>query len=92
MKLVGISETKRDYLKDSINELATNSKNKNIGDLYIRANKCKKGYQPITPSVTEKKGDLHADFRSILNRWKNYFFPLMNVRVVSDVRQNKIHT
>jgi hypothetical protein len=25
---------KREYLKDKINELATNSKNKNIGDLY----------------------------------------------------------
>jgi hypothetical protein len=25
---------KREYVKDRINELATNSKNKNIGDLY----------------------------------------------------------
>jgi hypothetical protein len=29
---------KRDYLKDNINELATNSKNKNIRDLYIGIN------------------------------------------------------
>jgi hypothetical protein len=29
---------KREYLKDKINELATNSKNKNIGDLYRRIN------------------------------------------------------
>jgi hypothetical protein len=29
---------KREYLKDKINELATNSKNKNIGDLYRKIN------------------------------------------------------
>jgi hypothetical protein len=29
---------KREYLKDKINELATNSKNKNIRDLYRRIN------------------------------------------------------
>jgi hypothetical protein len=31
---------KRKYLKDKINGLAMNSKNKNIGDLYIRINLC----------------------------------------------------
>jgi hypothetical protein len=30
----GILGIKREYLKDKINELATNSKNKNIRDLY----------------------------------------------------------
>jgi hypothetical protein len=29
---------KREYLKDNINELVTNSKNKNIRDLYRRIN------------------------------------------------------
>jgi hypothetical protein len=29
---------KREYLKDKINELATNSKNKNIRDMYRRIN------------------------------------------------------
>jgi hypothetical protein len=37
---------KREYLKDKINELATNSKNKNIRDLYKRVIGFKRGYQP----------------------------------------------
>jgi hypothetical protein len=35
---------KREYLKDKINELATNNKNKNIRDLYRGMNEFKKGY------------------------------------------------
>jgi hypothetical protein len=34
---------KREYLKDKINEVATNSKNKNIRDLYRGINEFKKG-------------------------------------------------
>jgi hypothetical protein len=30
----GISEIKREYLKDRINEFATNSKNKDVRDMY----------------------------------------------------------
>jgi hypothetical protein len=37
---------KREYLKDIINELATNSKNKNIRDLYRGITGFKRGYQP----------------------------------------------
>jgi hypothetical protein len=37
---------KREYLIDKINELATNSKNKNIRDLYRGMNVFKRGYQP----------------------------------------------
>jgi hypothetical protein len=37
---------KREYLKDKVNELATNSKNKSIRDLYRGINEFKKGYQP----------------------------------------------
>jgi hypothetical protein len=39
---------KREYLKDKINELESNSKNKNIRDLYRGINEFKKGYQPRT--------------------------------------------
>jgi chemotaxis methyl-accepting protein methylase len=35
----------REYLKDEINKLATNSKNKNFRDLYRGINE-KRGYQP----------------------------------------------
>jgi hypothetical protein len=34
---------KRKHLKDKINELAMNSKNKNITDLYRRTNEFKRG-------------------------------------------------
>jgi hypothetical protein len=34
---------KREYLKNKINELETNSKNKNIRDLYMGKNEFKKG-------------------------------------------------
>jgi hypothetical protein len=39
---------KREYLKNKINELETDSKNKNIRDLYRGINEFKKGYQPRT--------------------------------------------
>jgi hypothetical protein len=42
---------KREYLKNKINELETNSKNKNIRDLYRGINAFKKGYQPRTNMV-----------------------------------------
>jgi hypothetical protein len=38
----------RAYLKDKINDLAINSKNKNIRDLYMGINEFKRGYQPRT--------------------------------------------
>jgi hypothetical protein len=42
---------KRAYLKDKINELATNSKNKNIRDLYRGINEFKMVNQPINNVV-----------------------------------------
>jgi hypothetical protein len=41
-------KNKREYLKDRINELEPNSKNKSIRDLYRGVNEFKKGYQPRT--------------------------------------------
>jgi hypothetical protein len=83
---------KREYLKNKINGLETNNKNKNIRDLYRGINEFKKGYQPRTNMIKEENGDLFADSNSILNRWKNYFCQLLNVHGVNDVRQTKVHT
>jgi hypothetical protein len=58
-----------------------NSKNKNISDLYRRINEFKRGYQPQSNLVKDENGDLLADSDSILNRWKNYFFQLLNVHI-----------
>jgi hypothetical protein len=52
---------KREYLKDKINELESNSKYKNTRDLYRGINEFKKGYQPRTNLVKEERGDLLAD-------------------------------
>jgi hypothetical protein len=84
---------KRDYLKDKINELATNRKNKNIGDLYSGINKFKSGYQPGSNLVKDENSDLLAESNNILNGWKNCFSQLLNVLNISDVRQIElVHT
>jgi hypothetical protein len=62
---------KREYLKNKINKLESNSTNKNIRDLYSGINEFKKGHQPRTNLVKDEMGDLLADPHKILNRWKN---------------------
>jgi hypothetical protein len=52
---------KREYLKDKINELESNSKIKNIKDLYRGINEFKKGYQPRTNLVKDERDDLLAE-------------------------------
>jgi hypothetical protein len=42
MKPSKISRKRREYLKCEINELTTNSKNKNVRDLYTRINEFRK--------------------------------------------------
>jgi len=59
--------------------------------LYRGISDFKKGYQPRTNIVKDKKGDLVTDSHSILVRWRNYFSQLFNVHGVSNVRQTKIH-
>jgi hypothetical protein len=79
-------------LKAKINELETNSKNKNIRDLYRAINDLKRWYQPRTNVVKDKKGDLVAESHCILARWRNHFSQLLNIRGVSDVRRTEVHT
>jgi hypothetical protein len=42
---------KREYLRDKINKLESNSKNKNIRDMYRGINEFTKGYKPRINSV-----------------------------------------
>jgi hypothetical protein len=71
--------------------METNSKINNIRDLYRSINDVKKGYQPRTRIVRDEKGDLVAESYSIMVRWRNYFFQILNVHGVGDVRQAEIH-
>jgi hypothetical protein len=82
----------KDYLKAKINELETNSKNKNIRDFYRGVNDFKKGYQLRTNVARDEKGDLIADSHSILVRQRNHFSQLLNAHGVNDVRQIEAHT
>jgi hypothetical protein len=83
---------KREYLKDKINELESNSKNKNIRDLYRAINEFKKGYQPRANLVNDEKGDLLADPHKILYRWNNYFCRLLNLHGAGCVKETEMHT
>jgi len=83
---------KKEYLKAKIEKLETNSKIKNVRDLYRGITNFKKGYQPRTDTVKDDTDDLFADSHSILARWRNYFSQPLNVYGVSDVKQIEIHT
>jgi len=60
--------------------------------LYRGINDFKKGYQPRTNISKDEKGDLVADFHSILARCWNHFSQLLNVRGVNGGRQTEMHT
>ena len=68
------------------------NKLKNIRELDRGIIDFKKGYQPRTYIVKDKKSDLVTDFHSILPRWRNHFSQLLNIHGVNDVRQTEIHT
>jgi hypothetical protein len=82
---------KRGYLKDKINELETNKKNKNIRDLFRGINEFKKGYQPRINILKDENGNMLSDPQNVLNRWKNFFNEVLNVHGVHDIRQMDIH-
>jgi len=42
--------------------------------------------------VKDEKGDLVADSHSIMARWRNYFFKLLNINGVNDIRQTELPT
>jgi hypothetical protein len=83
---------KEKYLNNKIEELQTNSKIKNIRDLYRGISDFRKGYQPGTNIVKDEKGDLFADSHSSLARWRNHVSYLLKIHGVNDVSQKELHT
>jgi hypothetical protein len=79
-------------LKDKINELESNNKNKNIRYLYRGINEFKKGYQTRTNLVKDEKCDLLVDPHKIVKKWMNYFCQLLNVQQVGSIGQTEIQT
>jgi hypothetical protein len=59
---------KKAYLKVKTEELETDRKITNIRDLYRGINDFKNGFPPRTIILQEEKGDLVADFHSIMAR------------------------
>jgi hypothetical protein len=78
-------------VKDKINELETNSKNKHIRDLYGGITECKKLYQPRSNIVKDDNDNLLADAHNILKTWKKKFCQLLNIRGTDDIRQIEMH-
>jgi hypothetical protein len=78
-------------LKDKINELATNSKNKNFRELYRGIIKFKMGYQLRSNVVKNRIDDnFLADSHNIFNKW-NYISLLLKEHCVSEFRQIEIY-
>jgi hypothetical protein len=65
-------------MKEKVNELEANSKNKNIRDLYICINEFKNGCQPRTDLVKDENGDLTTDSYSILNSYWMFMMLIMS--------------
>ena len=78
---------KKAYLKAKIEDLETNSKIKNIRDLYRGISDFKTGYQPRTNIVKDETGDLVTGSYSILARWRDIFSQLLKLQGVNYVRQ-----
>jgi len=72
-----------------VNELETNSKNKNIRDFYISISEFMNGYQPRNNTVKKEKSDLIVDACKILDMRRNIFSQPLNVRWVSDGRKTE---
>ena len=77
MNLVAIPGKERGLSETKINELQTNSKNRNIRDSYRGINEFNKGYQPRTNILKDEEGNLVADSHTILSRSGNACYYLM---------------
>jgi hypothetical protein len=81
-----LKKKKRMSLKQTV-------KDKTSRDLYEEypvlrnVNESMKGYRPVSNRVKDGNDGLLAHAYHILNRWKNYFCQLWNLRGVNDVRQ-----
>jgi hypothetical protein len=82
----------KEYSKDKIEELETNSKIKNIWELYRGISDFKKGYLHRINILKDEQGDLVSDSHSILASWRNHFSRLLFIHGVNDVRQTELHT
>lgn len=72
---------RREYLKDTINELETYSKKKNIRDFYRAVSEFKESYQARSNFIKDKNDDLPADAHSILKSMEELLLPTTEDRI-----------
>jgi hypothetical protein len=82
-----IRNKKREYVKEEINEIAMNSKIKNIRNLYRGIHPFKRDYQHRSYLVKDENGDLLQIRTSFEIDGRRSFSQLLNVHGVSDVRK-----
>ena len=70
MKPVDISREKGKCLTRKINEPETNSKNRNIRDLWSSSDEFKAGYQPRDNFIEDETGDQLVECHSTMNGQK----------------------
>jgi hypothetical protein len=51
-----------------------------------------KGCQSSINIIKDENGNLLTDPQSVLNRWKTFFYQMLNVHGVHNIRQMEIHT
>ena len=83
---------KNAYLSAKLRNSKLTIRSKILGTCVEASMTLRMGYKPRCNRVEDEKGDLVADSRGIVARWRNYFSQLFNVYGVTDVRQAKIHT
>jgi len=84
---------KKEHLKAKIEELETNSKIKNIWDLYRGISDFKKGYQPRPNTVKDEKGDLiTVPPPTIFWLGRGTIFSTIELHGVNYIRLTEIHT
>jgi len=89
MMLADISGTKRRHIRKlKLRNLKLTIRPKLLGTCIGASMTLR---EPRNIIVKDEKGDLVADSHSIMARWRNYFFQLLNVHGVEDVRQTEIH-
>lgn len=79
--------SKRKCLEGEVSDLEICSANKSVRHSYREEiSEFKKGYQPAANSV-QNGCDLLEDCHTVLSKWKNHFYQLLNVHRVNDVGQ-----
>jgi hypothetical protein len=83
---------KKECFKEKINELESNSKNKNIRGLYRGITEFKKGYKPRTNTVKDKMGDLLEGSSTCMERMEELLLSAIECTGPGGVKETDIHT